>query len=140
MPRLENRSQLMKYLGAKQKNTVWSWCAVDDDERKVYFSLWDDTGKKSPEGAMRYLVQEPHWGIDRATGRKSPARNDHDEKLALVTEHGYQPFGYLVVAKDPSVEPRQIEETKTGFIFELRLIHEADGVIRGEVTKRINLR
>jgi hypothetical protein len=29
----------MDYLGAKQKNFVWSWCGVNDEERKVYFSV-----------------------------------------------------------------------------------------------------
>lgn len=130
---------MMKYLGATQRNTVWSWCAVNDDGKKVYFSMWDDTRSKGPDGALRYLIQEEHWGLDEATGRKTPARADHDEKLSLVLEHGYQPYGYVVVAKDPTAEPRAIEETKTGFIFEIRLAREGDAIY-GEVVKRIELR
>jgi hypothetical protein len=30
----------MQHLGAKQRNVVWSWCAVNDEERKVYLSVW----------------------------------------------------------------------------------------------------
>ena len=42
MARPENRLQLMERLGAKQANTVWAWCGVDDNKRRVYFSLWTD--------------------------------------------------------------------------------------------------
>jgi len=139
MPKLENRSQMMSYLGAEQRNTVWSWCAVDDDEKKVYFSLWADTRRKDGDETS-YLVQEPHWGINEETGRPSAARNDHDEKLRLAFEEGYETFGYVVVAKDPGASPRQIEETRTGFIFEIELLRQHDGSIRGAVRKRINLR
>lgn len=44
--RPDNRSQLMSYLGAEQRNTVWSWCAVNEEEKKVYLSVWQDTRKK----------------------------------------------------------------------------------------------
>jgi hypothetical protein len=37
MARFTSRTQLMDYLGAKQRNVVWSWCAVNDEEKKVYF-------------------------------------------------------------------------------------------------------
>lgn len=73
MPKLENRSQLVDYLGAHQRNVVWSWCAVDEDERKVYFSLWSDTRSRRDGQRESYLVQEPDWGIVTETGRASPA-------------------------------------------------------------------
>lgn len=130
----------MDYLGAKQRNTVWSWCAVNEEERKVYFSMWEDTHSKDSNGNHQYLIQELYWGVDESTGSKSAARNDHDEKLALVFESDYQPFGYIVVAKDRHASPREIEETRTGFVFELELIRESSGSIRARVVNRINLR
>lgn len=140
MATLENRSQMMEYLGAQQKNTVWSWCAVDHEEQKVYFSMWADTRTKDSQGNIRYLIQEPSWGIDDVTSKKSAARKDHDEKLSLVFDKAYQPFGYVVVAKDISSHPREIEETKTGFIFEIELKQEPNGNIYARVINRINLR
>ena len=140
MPKLENRSQLMGYLGAQQRNTVWSWCAVDHEDKKVYFSLWDDTRQKRDGDRFSYLVQEPHWGIDPETGRVKPARRDHDEKLDLAFAHGYEVFGYVVVAKDIKVVPREIEETKTGFVFALDLERVDNGSILGYPTTRINIR
>lgn len=140
MPRLENRSQMMSYLGAEQRNTVWSWCAVNEEERKVYFSMWEDTHSKDHEGNHLYLIQEPDWGVEESTGKKSPARNDHDEKLALVFDSGYQPLGYIVVAKDRTASPREIEETRTGFVFKIDLMRESGGSIRARVVRRINLR
>lgn len=42
MSRPKNRLQLMNRLGAEQLNNVWSWCAVNEAEKKVYFSIWTD--------------------------------------------------------------------------------------------------
>src|SRR4051812_23093695 len=54
VPNLTSRSQLMEYLGAKQLNTVWSWCAVNDEERKVYLSIWTDTKEKRDGVRLSY--------------------------------------------------------------------------------------
>lgn len=50
MGRPDNRLQLMDRLGAKQANTVWAWCGVDESNRKVYFSLWTDLMHKDETG------------------------------------------------------------------------------------------
>jgi len=139
MPRPQNRSQLMDYLGAKQRNVVWSWCAVNEEERKVYLSIWLDTAKKRDGHRLSYIVQEPDWGVDDA-GALSAARRDHDEKLALVFDDGYEPFGYFIEAKDRNARPRQIEDTRTGFIFSLELERQSDGSILAYPKTRIEIR
>lgn len=137
----ENRSQLMAYLGAEQRNTVWSWCGVNDEEMKVFFSVWEDTRKvRNTDAKPSYLIQEPHWGINEKTGSKMPARIDHDEKLSKVFDEGYQPFGYFVVAKDVNVVPREIKKTKTSFIFSLELKILEDGTIICFPQERIEIR
>src|SRR6476660_6780052 len=104
-----NRSQLMSYLGATQKNVVWSWCAVNDTERKVYLSVWTDTrNKRDGEERESYLIQEPHWGVKASTGNHSAARKDQNEKLSKVFNEGYSAYGYFVVAKDLTANPREI--------------------------------
>jgi hypothetical protein len=148
MPRLENRKQLMDYLGAVQRNTVWSWCAVNEEERKVYLSMWSDLrvdgqGKHIPPRAPRtprdgYIVQGMHWGME--DGIRDHRRRDHDEKLAYVFDDGYEAFGYINVAKDPKQHPREIAETKTGFVFALELKRLPDGTVLGFPTRRINIR
>ncbi len=99
MARFTSRTQLMDYLGAKQRNIVWSWCAVNEDEKKVYFSLWADRREKRDGVKVSYVVQEPHWGIVEGADTTSPARRDHDEKLALVFDNDYESYGYLVEPK-----------------------------------------
>jgi hypothetical protein len=138
MPNLASRSQMMDYLGATQRNVVWSWCAVNHEERKVYLSLWSDTHQKHADGRVSYIVQEPDWGMEK--GFASPARVDHDEKLALVFDQGYEAYGYVIVPKDPGQHPRQIAETRTGFVFALSLERLDDGTVLGYPTSRINLR
>ena len=139
--RPENRSQLMEYLGAVQRNVVWSWCAVNEEEKRVYFSVWTDTRMmRGDDKEISYLIQEPHWGIDEATGNKSAARKDHDEKLSKVFDEGYEAYGYFVVAKDVNAVPREIEETRTSFIFSLKLKRMPDGAILGYPLSRIEIR
>ena len=140
MARLENRSQLMEHLGAKQKNTVWSWCAVNEEEHKVYLSVWTDTRAKRDGVRVSYVIQEPDWGIDQHTGSKSPARKDQDEKLALIFDEGYEVYGYFIEAKDTSANPREIASTSTSFIFSFDLERQVDGVILGYPKARIEIR
>ncbi len=139
--KLENRLQLMNYLGAEQRNTVWSWCAVNEEEEKVYLSVWEDTRqKRNGDEKISYLIQEPFWGVNEDTGSKSPARNDHDEKLSKIFDDGYEPYGYIVVAKDVNADPREIEKTKTSFIFSLELKKLDDGTIICYPIDRIEIR
>jgi len=129
----------MDYFGAKQKNVVWSWCAVNDVEKKVYFSLWADMRGKRDGTRVSYVVQKPHWGFDEATGAKSPSRRDHDEKLVMALERGYEAYGYLVEPRDRNAAPREIESTETSFIFRLELEKQPDGSVLGYPIGRINL-
>ncbi len=140
MARLANRSQLMDHLGAKQKNTVWSWCAVNEEERMVYLSVWMDTRAKRDGVRVSYVIQEPDWGVDPTTGSKSAARKDQDEKLSLIFDKGYEAYGYFIEAKDTTANPREIESTSTSFIFSFDLERQPDGSILGYPKARIEIR
>lgn len=135
----ENRSQLMKYLGAEQKNKVWSWCGVNHEERSVYLSMWTDAAFKRDGKSVSYTIQQPDWGIDDS-GEKSAARQDHDEKLALIFDEEYQAYGYFIEPKDRNAHPREIKSTRTSFIVSLRLEQSEDGSITGFADKRIEIR
>tara|TARA_R110002072_G_scaffold211501_3_gene369079 strand:- start:992 stop:1417 length:426 start_codon:yes stop_codon:yes gene_type:complete len=141
MAKPENRSQLMKYFGAVQRNTVWSWCAVNEDEREVYLSVWTDfRGDHAKNGIKSYIIQEPHWGFARGRPSPSPARKDHDEKLSKIFDDGYEAFGYFIEAKTPVQVPREIKSTKTSFIFSLDLERLPDGRIIGYPKQRIEVK
>jgi hypothetical protein len=141
VPRPANRSQLMDYFGAIQRNPMWSWCAVNEDEKKVYLSVWTDHKEVDPDsGKPFYIVQEPGWGVNQDTGGKSPARNDHDEKLAKIFEDDYEAYGYFVEAKDKRASPREIADTKTSFIFQLKISKLPDGTVIGHPLQRIEVR
>ena len=136
--KLENRSQLMDYLGAEQRNTVWSWCAVNEAEKKVYLSVWTDF-KINIDGKMAYILQEPDWGLHE-NGHFSAARNDHDDKLKKIFSEGYESYGYFVEVKDKNVKPREILYTKTSFIFLLELERLESGAIVGYPKQRIEIK
>ena len=141
MPRLENRSQLMDYFGAKQKNVVWSWCGINEEEKTIYFSIWTDYKNKfGDKGRNYYTIQEPHWGVSEETGSFSAARNDHDGNLKKIFDHGYQAFGYFIEAKNKNVVPREIEVTKTSFVFSLELERIDGGAVIGYPLQRIEVK
>lgn len=128
----------MDRVGAVQLNTVWSWCAVNEQKRQVYFSIWTDNLLKDAP-PRTYKIQEPDWGISKQ-GRKSAARNDQDSKLELVFKQGYEAWGYFIEAKDPTAHPREIENTATSFVVRLALSERADGVIAGQILERVEIR
>lgn len=136
MTRPANRSELMDRLGARQANTVWAWCGVNEKDRKVYFSVWEDLIR---DGGRTYVVQEPDWGFDDRTPNGSAARKDHDEKIRLVMENGYEAFAYFVVAKDPTAVPREILETRTSFVMRMTLSRRDDGTVIGTRLGRIEI-
>lgn len=139
MSKPENRLQLMARLGATQLNDRWSWCAVNEAKREVFFSIWTDKVIKDPAGT-RYILQEPHWGLSDATGMSKAARHDQDSKFALVFEQGYEAFGYFVVARDTSAVPREIAETRTGFVMRMALAKRDGGIVVGTPLERIEIR
>lgn len=141
MSKPENRSQLMKYFGAKQKNSVWAWCGVNDEEKAVYFSVWTDLRNMHGDRDRNYYtIQEPHWGANPETGTVSPARKDHDDNLTKVFEQGYESYGYFIDAKSKTAVPREIETTRTSFIFLLELERLENGVVIGYPLRRIEVR
>lgn len=128
----------MDRLGAVQLNTVWSWCAVNEKTRRVYFSIWTDSLLKGV-GPRTYRIQGPDWGLSEQ-GRKSAARNDQDAKLALVIDRGYEAWGYFIEAKDPNAQPREIENTATSFVVRLAISVRDDRTVTGQVLERVEIR
>jgi len=140
MPRPSNRTQLLKHFGAKQKNAMWAWCGVNDEEKSVYFRVWIDfMDQFGDKGRRYYTIQGPDWGIDEKTGSFSPARNDQDEQLEKVFNQGYEAFGYFIEAKDKNVQPREIGATRTSFVFSLELERLDDGSVIGYPLQRIEV-
>ena len=141
MSRPENRSQLMKYFGAKEKNAQWSWCGINEEKKSVYFSVWTDFRNQfGDKKSTYYTIQGPDWGIDEKTGSIEPARNDQDEKLDKVLEQGYEAFGYFIEVKDKNAHPREIGSTRTSFVFSLELERLDDGTVIGYPLQRIEAR
>lgn len=139
MTRPKNRSQLMARLGAVQLNTVWSWCAVNEAEKTVYFSIWTDN-THTHNGEKGYLIQKPSGDADGEEATRSAARNDRNAKFALVFERGYEAYGYFIVAKDRFAQPREIAETRTSFVMKLRLERLEDGSIWAVAIDRLEIR
>ena len=137
MGKAENRSQMMRKLNAKLANPQWACCAVNEDEKKVYLSVWVDLVEDF-ERSNRYLLQDPDWGVEES-GEVSKQRKDQDEKMRLIFEKEYEVFGYFVEAVDPAADPREIKETRTSFVMRLELSRDDRGCIYGIPVERISL-
>lgn len=137
MSKPANRSQLMQRLGAEQINHVWAWCAVNHQERKVYFSVWVDNMLKDDHGKPNYLIdrEEP----DPRFADRSPARNDRDEKLRFVFEDGYESYAYFIEAKDPKAEQREIKATRTSFVMQIQLERLPNRDLVGKPVRRVEI-
>ena len=134
------RTDLMDYFGAQQRNTVWSWCGINETKKQVYFSAWLDFKNLHGEKPKPYYtIQEPDWGV-KEDGSFQPARNDHDEKLALVFDEGYEALIYFIEAEHKDRVPREIKTTKTSFVFTAELERLADGTVIGYPVDRINVK
>ncbi|HCG5592894.1 hypothetical protein OTK59_12350 [Vibrio natriegens] len=122
----ENRKQLLDMLGATQKNVQWSWCAVDDTNKRVFFSIWEQEKlhEKNRYDTKAYLIQQPWWGVDENL-KSTKSRNDHNEKLRLYFECGYSAYGYILKRKRDSDGNLKLPVEIGGvcdFIFHLDLI------------------
>jgi len=102
--------------------------------------VWLDTRSKRDGTRVSYVIQEPNWGIDQDTGLETAARKDHNEKMSLIFNEGYEAYGYFVEAKDKNAHPREIESTKTSFIFSFDLERQEDGSVLGYPKTRIEIR
>jgi hypothetical protein len=138
MTRPKNRLQLMERLDAVQLNNVWSWCAVNEAEKKAYFSIWTDNAH-AHNGEKGYLIQRPTGDEDGEEATRSAARNDRNAKFALVFEQGYDAYGYFIVAKDRFAQPREMAETRTSFVMKLRIERLDDGSIWAVAIDRLEI-
>ena len=59
----------------------------------------DTYTREENAGVVSYTIQGPEWGIDDK-GRKNASRSDHDKKLAMMLNNGYEAWGYLIEQDD----------------------------------------
>lgn len=121
----ENRKQLLELLGATQKNVQWSWCAVDEKHKRVFFTVWnqEQLNKNHKKDPLIYLVQQPWWGINE-TGNNSASRNDHNEKLRLYFQEKYTAYCYILKRKmDGSIPTLPVKiDGICDFIYRIELV------------------
>ena len=119
----------MRKLGAKQKNIVWSWCAVNHDNKRVYLSTWID--KITDEG---YILR--HADHDLLVDPSHPAYKDQAEKFDLIRNEGYEAWGYFIEAEDTTVIPRKIKRTVSGFVIRFDMDFKESGEVIGKMKGR----
>lgn len=140
MARPESRAQLMSYFGAKQKNSLWSWCGINEKEKSIYFSIWTDHYDKFEKKDRKYYtIQEPHWTKSDKPGPRTSAIADHNIFIEKVLNDGYKAFGYFIVAKDKNAVPRTIKEARTSFVFSLELERLETGEVIAYPLERIEI-
>ncbi len=60
--------------------------------------------------------------------------------LSKVFDDSYDAYGYFIVAKNRSAVPREIEDTRTSFVFFLELERLESGAVIGYPLHRIEVK
>ena len=95
-----SRSGFLKSKGFEMVNTYWSWCAINEKEKQVVVTLWDD---------YNGVILARDWQR-KANGDFHPGYDDVLKKLDLVSYHGYELLVLKIYAKDPSItQPRKMD-------------------------------
>lgn len=118
-----------------QRRADGFWTASQQEAQRI-----PKTQHPLPHRPRTERLQKPEWGVSEATGNKSAARNDQDAKFCLVSDQGYEPYGYFIVARDREAHPHEIAETRTSFVVRLQLDRLEDGSIVSTPVDRIEVR
>lgn len=94
------RSQFFAPRGAEVANNRWSWCAVNNNEKVVYFGIFQ--GRSTSAGG---LILSEDWEMRR--GRRQPGYSDALQKLKLVEADGYKLAVFTMI-------PRKIGDDVSG--------------------------
>lgn len=118
--------------------TNWCWCAVDHSSKRVFFTMWDDLQYGH---SHTYVIQEPHWGVDDRDvdhAQMVVYRKDQDDKLRLVFDEGYTPYGYFITALNPRADLayRQRAVRQYSSYFDIDVERLEDGTVVGTLGER----
>ncbi len=95
----DSRSALWKRIGFFQKNTYWTWCAVNPEEKNVIFQVWVDHYDKETK---EYLFMSLDWVRG---GQRDNGLMDAIEKINLLKD-GYKLYATFATAVDTKATPR----------------------------------
>jgi hypothetical protein len=85
-----SKSEFFKKNGFKMTNAQWSWCGVNEEEKKVMFTAWSHY----KDDKKRYIVFSEEWA--NKGGKLRPGYHDAVKKMNLViygNEEGDEELG-----------------------------------------------
>lgn len=129
-PRKQNSLSFSKHcerLGAPLKNIADRWCGLSEEKRRAVFTVWSDRFS-----AGRYVF----WNDSESPkDSRIGARELHETILAVMT-NGYDAYGILCDAVDPTAGTRTRGYFQEDTVLVLRFVKEAPGLVayvQGEV-------
>ncbi len=93
-------SQFCAEIGVPLRNDRWSWSAVNDAKRQAIFTIWEDRLDQPRRSSI-----DLSWLND--PNRTENGAREFRRNMACVLDQGYEAFGILCEAHDPSASPRK---------------------------------
>lgn len=120
-------------LGAKFRNSRWSWGSYDPNTGRVFLRVWEDELRRNDNSeSVMVLRNQP-----RRHSHGYLEREGHIEKI----RSGALGFGVLCKAVDPSTSgPRKIESFDHSWLLQFGKIQQERDGFYAEVTGKVNVR
>lgn len=120
-------------LGAKLKNTYWSWGAIDPVSNRVFLRVWED--QIQPAGDRERV--EIYW---KNPVRKSSGNAERGGHLEVI-KNGAQGIGIVCKARDPHTTeaPKKIKSFDRRTLLQLGDFTEDDRCIYAHIEARISI-
>lgn len=121
-------SELCERLGTPLVNPLDRWCGLSTDHRRAVFSLWSDELT-----AGRYVF----WDDEKSGNDVRIGARELHTTLHQVISNGYEAYGILCEADNPSSPERKRGYFQEDIVLILRLVKESPGIVayvQGEVS------
>lgn len=107
-------------LGAPLANVLDRWCGISEANRRAVFSVWAD---KLNDG--RYI----YWSRSASPQDSRVGARELLETIKVVIREGYDAYGVLCEAEDPTAEPRKRKYFHEDSVLVLRFSEEEIGYV-----------
>lgn len=109
-----------RHLGAPLKNPADRWCGISDEKRMAVFTVWADRLKGG-----RYV----YWNDTKSPHDKRIGARELHQVIRTVMANGYDAYGILCEAKDPTAEKRERGFFHEDTLLVLRFVTESPGLV-----------
>ena len=115
-----------KKLGAKLKNSRWSWGAINTDTNRLLLRVWKDDISRDRVRIFRV----------RQKNRKAPGYQERKEHIKAL-QNGTEGYGVVCTPKYSTSGSRSIADFDSGSLLKFGELIDADNVVYARIVDRV---